>query len=278
MSSGSSIIKVLTDGTLMMDGGTAFGQVPKTEWETHIKCDRRNRIRLGINTLVVKTPHSNILVDTGAGSKRTDSFKDSHSINGNKLLRGLKEVGLNSREIDVVILTDLHFDHSGGCTKLSRDGTPVPIFPNAKHIVQESCWDEATSPNERYENSFYSDDFMPVEEKGLLELISGDREITNGIKVRLTDGPSKGHQIVFVDMGGEKVVFAGDLIPTEHHLNLEYIAASDEFPNETLVQKKELLDMAMNEGWLIVFGHGQEHKSGYVENWNGKAHLLPKEV
>ena len=278
MGAGDTTMKVVTDGTLMLDGGSAFGQVPKTEWETHIKCDRRNRIRLGINSLVVRTPDANILIDTGAGGKRADTLKDSHNVNGNKLLRGLKEVGISARDVDLVILTHLHFDHSGGCTKLSRDGTPVPIFPNAKHIVQEACWQEATSPNERYTNSFFKDDFLPIKEKGLLELVSGDSEITPGINVQLADGPSEGHQIVFVDMGGEKVIFAGDLIPTEHHLSPQYIAASDEFPNETLVQKKELMDMAMNEGWLIVFGHGQEHKSGYVENWNGKPHLLPKEI
>ena len=69
MGAGDTTMKVVTDGTLMLDGGSAFGQVPKTEWETHIKCDRRNRIRLGINSLVVRTPDANILIDTGAGGK-----------------------------------------------------------------------------------------------------------------------------------------------------------------------------------------------------------------
>ena len=278
MNYGGNSVNILSDGTLMVDGGYAFGQVPRTEWETQIKPDRRNRVRFAMNSMVIKTPNANILVDTGAGNKRTDQLKESHHINGNKLIRNLKEVGLNARDIDIVVLTHLHFDHSGGCTKLNRSGDAVPIYPKARHIVQEKCWIEAVSPNERFQSIFHQDDFMPLEEKGLIELVDGDSEIAPGVTLKVADGPSKGHQMVLVDMGSERVVFASDLIPTSHHLQANFIAAADEFPNETLVQKKELIDMAMREGWIIVFGHGQEHRSGYVEEWNGKPHLLPKEV
>ena len=278
MNYGGNSVNILSDGTLMVDGGYAFGQVPRTEWETQIKPDRRNRVRFAMNSMVIKTPDANILVDTGAGNKRTDQLKESHHINGNKLIRNLKEVGLNARDIDIVVLTHLHFDHSGGCTKLNRSGDAVPIYPKARHIVQEKCWIEAVSPNERFQSIFHQDDFMPLEEKGLIELVDGDSEIAPGVTLKVADGPSKGHQMVLVDMGSERVVFASDLIPTSHHLQANFIAAADEFPNETLVQKKELIDMAMREGWIIVFGHGQEHRSGYVEEWNGRPHLLPKEV
>jgi len=278
MNYGGNSVNILSDGTLMVDGGYAFGQVPRTEWETQIKPDRRNRVRFAMNSMVIKTPNANILVDTGAGNKRTDQLKESHHINGNKLIRNLKEVGLNARDIDIVVLTHLHFDHSGGCTKLNRSGDAVPIYPKARHIVQEKCWIEAVSPNERFQSVFHQDDFMPLEENGLIELVDGDSEIAPGVTLKVADGPSKGHQMVLVDMGSERVVFASDLIPTSHHLQANFIAAADEFPNETLVQKKELIDMAMREGWIIVFGHGQEHRSGYVEEWNGRPYLLPKEV
>ena len=278
MNYGGNSVNILSDGTLMVDGGYAFGQVPRTEWETQIKPDRRNRVRFAMNSMVIKTPNANILVDTGAGNKRTDQLKESHHINGNKLIRNLKEVGLNARDIDIVVLTHLHFDHSGGCTKLNRSGDAVPIYPKARQIVQEKCWIEAVSPNERFQSIFHQDDFIPLEEKGLIELVDGDSEIAPGVTLKVADGPSKGHQMVLVDMGSERVVFASDLIPTSHHLQANFIAAADEFPNETLVQKKELIDMAMREGWIIVFGHGQEHRSGYVEEWNGRPHLLPKEV
>ena len=278
MRSDGTSVNLISDGTLMIDGGTAFGQVPKTQWETQIKPDRKNRIRMSMNSLVIKTEDANILVDTGAGSKRTDLLKETCHINGNKLIRGLKEVNLTARDIDLVILTHLHFDHCGGCTKLDRSGQAIPIFPKAKYVVQKSCWDGANQPNERNSGVFFKDDFAPLEDKGQLELVSGDKEIAPGVTLKLADGPSRGHQMVFINMGSERIVFAGDLLPTPHHLPPEYIPASDEFPNETLVQKKELLQMAIDDGWLLVFGHGQEYKSGYIEERNGRTLLLPKDV
>ena len=136
MNLGTTRIDVVTDGTLLVDGGTIFGQVPRSQWELKIKPDRRNRIRLALNCMLVQTPKVNILVDTGAGSKRQEKLKEAYGLNGNKLLRNLRALGLTARDIDIVILSNLHFDHSGGCTKLDRSGNAVPTFPKAKYMIQ----------------------------------------------------------------------------------------------------------------------------------------------
>ncbi|MBM3945570.1 MAG: MBL fold metallo-hydrolase, partial [SAR202 cluster bacterium] len=167
MSMGTSSVTLVSDGTFLLDGGIVFGQVPKVQWELHSKPDRRNRIRLGLNCLLIQTPQKNILVDTGVGPKRLDKFKDSLGLNGNKLLKGLKEQGLGARDIDVVVLTHLHFDHSGGCTKLDRSGEVLPTFPKAEHVVQKACLSEAKNPSERASGSYDKDDFLPLEAKGL---------------------------------------------------------------------------------------------------------------
>ena len=76
MNLGTTTIDVVSDGTMMMDGGSLFGQIPKSQWEQQIKPDRRNRIRLSLNCMLDQTPKVNILVDTGAGAKRQDRFKE----------------------------------------------------------------------------------------------------------------------------------------------------------------------------------------------------------
>ena len=278
MNFGKSSVNIVSDGTIMVDGGTVFGPVPKAHWELNVKPDRRNRVRLGLNCLLVQTPEANILVDTGAGSKRTERLKEQYALNGNKLLKSLRALGLTARDIDLVILTHLHFDHGGGCTKLDRSGNAVPTFPKAEYMVQKSCWDEARGPNERFEDSFHDDDFLPLEEKGVLKIIDGDTEVMQGVNVKVTDGPSRGHQIVLVERGSERIAFASDLIPTPYHLPLPHIAATDEYPNGTLERKKELLDMAVSGGWLMVFGHGHDYRAGYVQQKNGSARLLPVEM
>ncbi|MDA1349408.1 MAG: MBL fold metallo-hydrolase, partial [Chloroflexi bacterium] len=243
-----------------------------------VKPDRRNRIRLGLNCLLVQTPETNILIDTGAGSKRTEKFKDLYNLNGNKLLRGLRALGLTARDIDIVILTQLQFDHGGGCTKLDRSGSAIPTFPKAQYMVQRSCYEEARSPNERFKGSFYEDDFVPLEEKGVLTLLDGDTEVTPGVTVKVANGPFRGHQTVMIERGSERIAYVADLIPTAHHLPLHYISALDEAPDATLVEKRKMLKMATEGGWLMIFGHGYEQPSGYVQQRNGKATLTPIEI
>ena len=96
MNLGDTSVQIISDGTFLMDGGAIFGQVPKTIWETSVKSDRRNRIRLGLNCLLIQMPNTNILVDTGSGSKRMDRLKDAYGLNGNKLLKVLLALSFES--------------------------------------------------------------------------------------------------------------------------------------------------------------------------------------
>ena len=278
MNIGSTSINILRDGTYLMDGGTVFGNIPKTEWELQVKPDRRNRVRLGLNCVLITTPEKNILVDSGAGSKRTAELKEQIGFNGNKLMRSLRTFGLTARDIDVVVLTQLHSTHSGGCTKLDRTGDAVPAFPKATYVIQQDAWDGANSHNERFQGSFYEDDYLPLADQELVSFIDGEEEIMPGVTVKVFDGPARGHQVVLIERGSERIAFAGDLIPTSYHLYPSWISAADEFPNETLVQKRQLIELAMEGGWLIIFGHGNECKSGYVRDRNGKPQFVPIEV
>ena len=278
MKFGATSVDIVSDGSFLLDGGAVFGQVPKAYWELQMKPDRKNRVRMGLNCLLIQTPTANILVDTGAGAKRPDRLRDAYGLNGNKLLNGLKKHGLTARDIDKVVLTHLHFDHVGGCTKLDRSGTAVPTFPKAEYLVQGASWEEANNPNERGEHSFYSSDFLPLKETGVLTLLDGDTELVPGVSVKVTHGHSDGHQVVLVEAGSERIAYMGDLIPTPYHLPLPNIAALDQSPNDTLSQKRDLLDMAIDGGWLLIFGHANEHRAGYLEQRNGKSQFSLREI
>ena len=278
MQLGSTSVDVVSDGTILLDGGASFGQVPRAEWEVLTKPDRKNRIRMGLNCLLIQTQETNILVDTGAGSKRTDRYRDQYGLNGNKLTKGLKRHGLSPRDIDVVLLTHLHFDHAGGCTKLDRSGSAVPVFPKAKYMVQAKALEEATGQHERSRGAYNEDDFVPLQDAGMLDLLDGDQEIAPGVRVKVTGGHSAGHQVVLLEAGSERIAYLGDLIPTPLHLPLRNIAAFDRTPDETLEEKQELLEMAVSGGWLLVFGHALTQRAGYIEQRGGKAQLQPVEI
>ena len=272
--------KILSDGIIKFDGGIMFGQEPKVSWENKVANDRRNRITLGLNCLLLQLGGKTVLIDAGVGSKELDQEKETYGLVPSRLTKSLKGIGISPKEVDAVVLTHLHFDHSGGCTRLDRTGTLVPTFPKARYYVQRVCWEDACNPNERCKEVHRSEDFRPIEESGQLELLDGDSEIFPGLglHVKVTDGHARGHQAVLVNHGGERLAFLGDLVPTPHHLNLGAISAFDQYPEDTLYMKREFLTQAERHGWLLIFYHGYDHKAGYLERRNGDPYLRPVDL
>ena len=271
----STAAKIISDGILKMDGGSVFGQVPKAVWENSVTTDRKNRITLGLNCLLLQVGGKNVLVDTGVGSKDNEKDKENLGLVPSRMSKGLKSAGLTPKDIHAVILTHLHFDHCGGCTRLDRAGNIVPTFPKARYYTQRASWEEACNPSARSMYAYRADNFHPMEKKGQLELLDGDTEIFPGLSVIVSDGPAKGHQMVMFNHGGERIVFLGDLVPTPHHLNLSVISAFDYSPQDTLEQKRELLHDAERQGWLLVFAHGHDTRAGYLERRAEMSYLRP---
>ncbi|MBI4305564.1 MAG: MBL fold metallo-hydrolase [Chloroflexi bacterium] len=280
MKSDAIAVHVLSDGSYLMDGGSVFGQVPRTIWEQQAKPDRRNRVRLGLNCVLVQMPQHNILIDAGMGTREPEITREIYGLSSSKLHRNLRAANLTTRDIDVVILSHLHFDHVGGAVRLDREGQAVPTFPNARYLVQRNSWNEARHPNERALPYFglASSALDVLERSGQVEFLDGDASILPGIFTKVTNGHCTGHQVVFVNTGGERIAFMGDLVPTPSHITLPYITAFDRRPDETLEEKRDLLSRIEREGWLMVFAHGYEHRAGYLERHGGKAQLRPVAV
>lgn len=260
---------------MKQDGGVLFGQSPKAEWEDQVTVDRRNRVTLGINCLLVEMGDSRVLVQAGVGNKEPEQVRDAYALVPSRLLKGLRDLEMTSKDITHVILTNLQFSSAGGATKLDRTGRVVPNFPKAQYFVQRQAWDAALHPNERNKPFYHADDFLALEERKQVTLLDGDAEVTPGVNVRLTGGHARGHQIALIAHGGERVAFMGGMVPTPYHLDLNRISALDQFPEETLEQKRKLLDQAEREGWLLIFSQGHECKAGYIEKRNGKRMLKP---
>jgi glyoxylase-like metal-dependent hydrolase (beta-lactamase superfamily II) len=258
-------VTVIRDGTWRVDGGVVFGQIPRTQWQRLAKPDGRNRIRLGLNCLLIQSPDGNVLVGTGAGRKADESRTDTYALDGGRLAVGLRSLGLKPTDIQHVVLSHLHFDHAGGATKLNRKHEAVPTFPRAKYFVRKESLQDATHPNERSKAAYDAMDFQPLVERKMLVALSEDKEILPGVSARLTGGHCAGHQMVVVNGTSRKLVFVGDLVPTPYHMALPWIAASDQFPEETLARKREVLSQAEKEQWLLVFPNGHDVHAGYLE-------------
>jgi glyoxylase-like metal-dependent hydrolase (beta-lactamase superfamily II) len=266
MKFGNFEIFSIVENSFKIDGGAMFGVVPKIIWERLVPADEFNRVKLDLNLLLVKTKEENVLIDAGMGDALSEKHKKIYGIEKPSSLEGkLSKLNLTPEDIDLVILTHLHADHSGGAVKLDESGKKIPRFPNARHIVQIKEWNDAMSPDERTSATYFTENLKLLEDSDLLDLIDGEKEVAKGITVLPTGGHTSGHQAVLIEDGENRILCPGDIIPTASHLKIPYVASVDLFPLETMAQKRKFLDMCINDGWLLAFDHDVNIKLGRLE-------------
>jgi glyoxylase-like metal-dependent hydrolase (beta-lactamase superfamily II) len=267
----------VSDGCFRLDGGAMFGTVPKVLWQKRAPADDRNRIPLGLNALLVRIGHTNILVDAGIGDKFDQKARDIFAIDRSVTLeRSLAELGVTPNDIDLVIASHLHLDHAGGLTTREGDRA-VPRFRRARHVVRRGEWEDATHTHERNRASYISDDFLPLAEAGLLELIEHDGDVVPGISVWRTGGHTAHHQIVRIESRGQRALFLADLVPTTAHLDPAWVMGYDLYPVETLQAKIRWLQEAILGEYVIFFEHDPAVAAGVIRLESGRMRVTPVE-
>ncbi len=273
---GQFVIHGLRDGFFHLDGGAMFGVVPKPLWEKIFPSDNQNRIRLALNSFLINTDRSRVLIETGIGSDLEEKIFKYYSVEREPGLVGsLQQLGFLAEDIDFVINTHLHFDHCGGNTHKDEEGNYVPVFPRAKYIIQKGEWEYALAPSERDRPSYLRQNFVPLEEHGQLQLVDGDEKIIDGVEVVVVPGHTSRHQCVKVRSKGEVFFFLGDLVPTSGHVGLPYIMSYDLFPQETLENKKKVFDQAIEADWILGFNHDPDRFFGKVKKEDKKYRFVP---
>lgn len=243
-------------GNFLLDGGAMFGIVPKVLWANRIPADLENRIPMKSRSLLLKGGNRNILIDTGCGNKLNDKQKKIYGINGTQpdVNKQLHAVGLNKNEITDVILTHLHFDHSGGATEF-QNGFVVPAFKNATYYVHKEQWKTALSPSERDKASYFPENYIPLKDKGVLTILEDDEQPIEGVELFLSNGHTKGQLLPLVKSSSTALFYCGDLIPTSAHLPVAWHMGYDNYPLTIIKEKKNILERAYSEKWKLFFEH-----------------------
>jgi glyoxylase-like metal-dependent hydrolase (beta-lactamase superfamily II) len=269
---------VLSDGGFRLDGGAMFGVIPRPMWEKKFAPDERNRIRLAMNCLLIWSAGKWILVETGAGDKWDAKRRDIFGFEGPQHLpEQLQTRGVRPEQIDLVINTHLHFDHCGWNTRLV-DGKPMPMFPNARYVVQRGELEHAKLPTERDRASYLSDNFAPVEAARKWWLLDGDCEVAPGVELVCAPGHTRDMQCVRLSGGGRTAFFFSDLVPTTAHLPFPWIMAFDLYPMTTLENKKKWIPQVARGGWLALFAHDPVVRAAYLRERDGRYEAEPVEV
>ncbi|HVB41045.1 MAG TPA: MBL fold metallo-hydrolase [Terriglobales bacterium] len=281
---GAVELMVVTDRTYMLDGGAFFGVVPKPLWSRQAPADDQNRIRSGLNSLVVR-PHGAqgtldgalTLIETGCGNKLSEKQMRYGGVDPRRdYLERLAAAGVDPAQVDVVINTHLHYDHCGWNTLRHPDtGQLMAAFPKARYYVQRREWEHAREQHERDRVSYLTENYDPLVRSGQMTLLEGDRELLPGITVECWPGHTRGLQGVLIRSQGETACYVSDLIPTHWHLKPSWVMGFDLFPLESIDNKHRVLERAIREHWLMVFTHDPEHAWGYVERGGGGYVFVP---
>ena len=120
--------------TQKLDGGAMFGNCPKAVWQKWATPDDRNRITLACRAMLVREAHRNVLCEAGIGAFFEPKLRERYGVQEDHhvLVESLAKLGVMPEDVNVIVLSHLHFDHVGGLLAPWQEGAaPRLVFPNA---------------------------------------------------------------------------------------------------------------------------------------------------
>ncbi len=246
-----------------LDGGAMFGNAPKAMWSRWIEPDEQNRIPLACRCLLAKDLDGRtVLFETGIGAFFEPKLRERYGVVEDRhvLLESLAEAGVGDEDIDVVVLSHLHFDHAGGLLAGWREGEPPRLlFPNAKFVVGAKHWERATHPHPRDRASFIPELAGLLEQSGRLERVDGEFSETLGEAVRFSysDGHTPGLMLAEIRGPGDRggIVFCADLIPGRPWVHLPISMGYDRYPEKLIDEKRAFLEDRLARDVRLFFTH-----------------------
>jgi N-acyl homoserine lactone hydrolase len=206
------------------------------------------RVQMPIACWLVRTSDATVLFDTGVspravpGLLRTDDL--ARFTEADLLVHRLDALDLRTSNIDLVVLSHLHYDHAGGAA----------LFGESELVVQKDEYAAAHYPPPFFGNFYYRKNFdLPGARWRLLD---GDTELLPGVTVLRSDGHTPGHQSLLVELPETgPVILAGDACYWQEHIDAERVPGVVWNPTQALHSIKRLKTLARLTGGRIFPSH-----------------------
>jgi glyoxylase-like metal-dependent hydrolase (beta-lactamase superfamily II) len=229
--------------------------------------DPQDVLILCFQSYVVQTPHHTILVDSCIGNHKPRPLPKWDMKSDDTYLAALAAAGLGAGDIDFVMCTHLHADHVGWNTRLDN-GRWVPTFPNARYIFAQNEFDYWTAQNEKTPVASFRDSVLPVIEASKADLVRGDHEIDDHVRLLPTPGHTPGHVAVEFGRGRTDAVMTGDMIHSP--LQARYPELSVKFdvdPVQAAATRRSLLERCCGTEALFCAAHFPSPSAGKIQRW-----------
>ncbi len=255
------ILDSISGNSQKLDGGAMFGNAPRAMWQAWAPPDEHNRIDLACRALLIREEGGRtILCEAGIGAFFEPALRERFGVQEAEhvLLDNLAARGIQPDDIDIVVLSHLHFDHAGGVLTAWREGQePELAFRNAAYVVGRAAFERAQRPHPRDRASFIPELPGLLEATGRLELVDGETSTTLGAGYRFhpSDGHTPGMLLLEVACDGGPVVFAADLVPGIPWVRRAITMGYDRYPERLIDEKIALLEDLESRGGRLFFTH-----------------------
>lgn len=239
-----------------------FGNAPRLMWEKWCVPDDRGRIELACRAMLVDEGDRRVLLETGIGAFFEPALRQRYGVieEEHVLLASLAELGFTDADIDVVVLSHLHFDHAGGLLGRYEPGEPNRLlFPRAQYLVGKRAWERAVHPHPRDHASFIPQLPALLEQSGRLRLIDDDDAAKALLGDRYSTCETSGHTpgMLHTTVRGSKqsIFFCADLVPGLPWVRSSITMGYDRYPEKLIDEKIEIFRKLHEQGTWLFFTH-----------------------
>ncbi len=204
-------------------------------------------VRIPVTCYVIRTSDAVVLFDTGISPRALPGLMRNDPLatfsEADLLVHRLATLGLEAKDVDLVVLSHLHYDHAGGAY----------LFSESELVVQNDEYSYAHYPASFFAGFYYKKNFdLPGYRWRLLD---GDTELAPGLTVLRTDGHTPGHQSLLVELPDSgPVILTGDACYWHEHLEKERVPGVVWNPTLALHSLKRLKTLARLTGGRGVPG------------------------